>query len=172
MTEVFSQNKNSALNVSDRNQHILNRSAKEGLLQQSTQGQQKSIRNYPGNYKHDTTNNYPLKLSDDVDLELYSSPKKGVTPMTGVLAKIASRESFGEAAFPNKKAKDTPKQRNFRSNRYYKPVKKIKSSSRIGSLKRARESINNALSTNSSKNSKRYGSVPKHILNNNTNVKE
>lgn len=138
-------------------------------LQQSIQGQQKSIKNNRGAYKNESSQN-PLKLSDDVDLEMYASPKKGITPMTNMLSKIASKESFTESGF--KPVKDTPKQRNFRSSRYYKPVKKIKSSSRIGSLKRAKESINNALSTNSSKNSKRYGSVPKHLLHNENKVKE
>lgn len=142
--------------------YITNRKPREGITQQSTQGQQKSIRG-----KNDSSSN-PLKLSDDVDLEVYSSPKKRITPMTNIVAKIGSREALVNQSFPKNTSKESPKNQNFRSNRFYKPVKKTKSSSRMGSLKRAKESINNVLSSNSSKSSKRYGSVPKQLLNNNS----
>lgn len=114
-------------------------------------------------HKHDTNYNDVLKLHDDADLEVYSSPKKGVTPITNVLKKIASKDSFRNLPSNVRNSKETPKQQNLRAGRYYKPVKKIKSTTRVSSLKRQRESINNALSTSSSKNSKRYGSVPKQL---------
>jgi hypothetical protein len=107
-------------------------------------------------------------LSDDVDLEVYSSPKKINMPMTNVLSNIASRQSLGNQSSTQKINKDSPLNRNFRASRYSIPVKKVKSSSRIGSLKRPKENINNAFSTNSSKESKRHGSVPKQLINSNS----
>mmetsp|Transcript_27529 Transcript_27529/g.24403 ORF Transcript_27529/g.24403 Transcript_27529/m.24403 type:complete len:116 (+) Transcript_27529:363-710(+) len=81
--------------------------------------------------------------------------------MRNKLKHVGSRDTLPKKSF-GKKVNESPKSKNFRSSRYYKPVK---SNSRIGSLKRQKESINNL---NNSKSSKRYGSVPKHLLNNNS----
>lgn len=92
------------------------------------------------------TSNYPLQLSDDVDLEMYSSPKKGITPMRNLPKKNSLRGS------------------NFRVHRNQRHVKKLHSRSRVGSLKPTKESIQNGMSSNLSQ--KRYGSVPKKLVNN------
>lgn len=53
-------------------------------------------------------------------------------------------------------------------NRFYKPSRKIKSTTRIGSIKRARDNINNAMvNLGNLKNNQRYGSVPKNIASSN-----
>ena len=54
----------------------------EAQMQQPTQGQQKSIR-----------------ISEDVDLDMYTSPNKGITPMTNMLAAIGSKESLKNSAY-------------------------------------------------------------------------
>ena len=89
-------------------------------------------------------------------------------PVTNVLSNIASRQSLGNQSSAQQINKDSPLNKNFRASRYSIPVKKVKSSSRIGSVKRPKENINNAFSTNSSKESKRHGSVPKHLINSNS----
>lgn len=72
------------------------RIANETYLQQPTQGQQKSIR-----------------VSDDVDLDLYSSPTKGITPMSNMLAAIASRESLRDSMQFKNQNVESPKERDF-----------------------------------------------------------
>ena len=108
--------KNSTSNKEDviRN---MNKTA-EAQIQQPTQGQQKSIR-----------------ISDDVDLDMYTSTNKGITPMTNALAAIGSKESLKNSAYFKNKEMSSPKNANFRVSRYYKPGRKIKSTTRIGSIK-------------------------------------
>lgn len=104
-----------------------------------------STRNTKNVYRHDTHNN-PLKLSDEVDLEMYSSPNKGITP----LRQASSKNTRG----------------NFRVHRNYKPIKKPGMRSRDGSMKQSKESSINGMSANSSRKFKRYGSVPKKLVDN------
>lgn len=142
-------------------------------MQQPIQGQQKSIRNTRGLFKNDTDNTEILRLPEDVDLDTYQSPKKGITPMTNVLSAIGNKESFGDA-INNKKSYNNLRSNNFRYNRFNKFAKKVKSSNRGSALKKSKESIKQPIpqtKTNNMKQAKRYGSVPKNLNNSFPSIK-
>ena len=141
-------------------------------MKQPIQGQQKSIRNSRPLYKNDTDKTEALRLSEDVELDSYHSPKKGFTPMTNVLAGIGSKDSFGDAAF-NKKNLGNLRSSNFRYNRFYKPVnKKSRATNRSTVLKRGKDNIKQPIVQNKSiKQAKRYGSVPKNLNNSFPSIK-
>lgn len=90
---------------------------------------------------------------------------KGITP-TNKTDKSGNREPISKRSIQRRKGVKSQKQTNFRSNRFHKPMKKIKSSSRIGSLRRPQDGINSGIANITNKNSKRYGSMPKGLMKN------
>jgi hypothetical protein len=130
-----------------------------------------SIRNTRGLVKNDTDKTDILRLSEDVELDAYHSPKKGATPMTNMLAAIGSRESFADSGV-NKKNLNNIRNTNFRYNRFYKPTKKVRATNRSTVIKRSKESVKQPLPQNKNiKQSKRYGSVPKNLNNSFPSIK-
>ena len=84
----------------------------------------------------------------------------------GIISPNKSNKNELKRSVLRKRGFETPKSSNFRSNRYYKPVRKMKSSSRIQSQKRPQEGVNSRIKINMSKNYQRYGSVLKVSVNN------
>ena len=91
--------------------------------------------------------------------------------MTNVLAAISSKESFVNSDL-NKKNLNHIRANNFRYNRFYKPVKKVRSNNRSSILKKSKESIKQSIPQNKNiKQAKRYGSVPKNLNNSFPSIK-
>lgn len=126
--------KNAVSQLRDASRKDLNRTSNHiRAQQQPIQGHKKGVRNHRRLIKNDSDNTEILRISDDIDLDMYASPKKGITPLTGVVAGMRSENNFNQKY--SLKSGNEYKSSQIGINRVNKPLREIKSTTRVGVVK-------------------------------------